>query len=133
MPDPTGNHTALFERLSQSAFRAKFMLSAADISYMHTKGSATIGRHAADFIATRIAPAQPKNDGKQTPLRGHPVFIAQHGTATCCRGCIAKWHGIEKGREMSAGEQRYLVEIILAWLDLSLASVTGHKNKNLHA
>ncbi len=29
--------------------------------------------------------AEPRNDGKQTPFRGHPVFTAQHATATCCR------------------------------------------------
>ncbi len=122
MPEPPSPHQALFKRLAQSAFRAKFKLAPSDMSYIQTKGRETIGRHAADFIASRIAPAQPKNDGKQTPLRGHPVFIAQHATATCCRGCIAKWHGIEKGRELSTGEQRYLVDIILAWLDLSCTS-----------
>jgi exodeoxyribonuclease V alpha subunit len=117
---PAG-HGDLFARLAESAFRSKFKLSAKDHAYIASKGMATIEKHAADFIAFRIAPAQPRNDGRQTPLRGHPVFVAQHATATCCRGCIAKWHGIAKGGQLSAEEQRYLVEIILAWLDLSLA------------
>ena len=43
-------------------------------------------------IIKRIAPKEPLNDGKQTPMKGHPVFIAQHATATCCRECTRKWH-----------------------------------------
>lgn len=56
--------------------------------YCLDKGPEIIDRHAADFIRQRLAPAAPINDGKQTPMRGHPVFIAQHATATCCRGCL---------------------------------------------
>jgi len=111
-------HAGLFRRLAQSSFRSKFKLSQADSAYIAAKGIETIKSHAADFIAGRIAPAQPRNDGKQTPMRGHPVFKAQHATATCCRGCIAKWHGITKGRELSAEEQRYLVTIIIAWIEM---------------
>ena len=72
--------------------------------------------HAQDFIAKRLAPANLPNDGKQTPMRGHPVFIAQHATATCCRGCLFKWHKIAKGKNLSEAEQDDVVEIILAWL-----------------
>jgi hypothetical protein len=36
-------------------------------------------------------------------MRGHPVFIAQHATATCCRGCLAKWHDIPAGRALTTG------------------------------
>lgn len=122
MDKPTGKHAALFARLAKSAFRSKFRLSAADIAYIQAKGRATIEKHAVEFIASRIAPAHPRNDGKQTPLRGHPVFIAQHATAICCRGCIAKWHGMAQGEELSEEQQRYLVDILLAWQDLSLSS-----------
>ena len=111
-------HADLFRRLSRSSFRSKFKLTQADTAYLEAKGPETIKNHAADFINSRIAPAVPRNDGKQTPMRGHPVFKAQHATATCCRGCIAKWHGIAQGRELSAEEQRYLVTIIIAWIDL---------------
>jgi hypothetical protein len=113
-------HEALFARLSQSAFRSKFKLGPAERAYSKAKGFATIAQHAADFIAQRLAPAEPNNDGKQTPLRGHPVFIAQHATATCCRSCVAKWHGMAPGRELTPEEQRYLIEIILAWLKRQL-------------
>src|SRR3546814_7102519 len=58
------------------------------------------------IVEKRLAPAEPVNDGKQTPMRGHPVLIAQHATATCCRSCLAKWHGIPAGRLLDAAEQR---------------------------
>ena len=51
------DHTALFERLAQSAFRSKFKLSAKDKAYIQEKGVATIRSHAADFVAKRLAPA----------------------------------------------------------------------------
>ena len=79
-------------RLQRSAFRAKFHLSEQDRQYIADKGMETIQRHAADFIRTRLAPASIPNDGKQTPMRGHPVFIAQHACACCCRGCLHKWY-----------------------------------------
>ena len=72
--------------------------------------------HAADFVMKRLAAANPLNDGKQTPWKGHPVFLAQHATATCCRGCLEKWHGIEKGRELTPEEKQHIVEAIKMWL-----------------
>ncbi len=68
--------------------------------------------HACDFVSMRLAPADPPNDGRQTPMRGHPVFVAQHATATCCRGCLEKWHRISKGSGLSREEQAYVVEVI---------------------
>ena len=93
------NHT--LDSLKKSKFRSKFKLSRKDRVYIDTKGLETIRDHAYQFINSRVAPDFPKNDGKQTPMRGHPVFIAQHATATCCRGCISKWHSIEKGRALN--------------------------------
>ena len=72
--------------------------------------------HACDFIRDRVAPADPVNDGKQTPMRGHPVFIAQHATATCCSECIEKWHKFPKGRELTKSEQEYFVSVIIEWI-----------------
>ena len=106
----------LFERLAKSEFRSKFKLKAADKEYILKKGMETIERHAKDFIEKRVAPAEIMNDGKQTPMRGHPVFIAQHATACCCRGCIEKWHHFPKGRELTAAEQEYLVSVIMTWI-----------------
>ena len=108
---------SLFARLAQSKFRSSFHLKANDRAYVREKGMETIRSHACDFIRTRLAPARPENDGKQTPMRGHPVFLAQHATATCCRGCLEKWYRIPQGRELTEEEQRYLVdEVILKWI-----------------
>jgi len=107
----------LEERLARSAFRSRFRLGPAERAYADQKGRAVILRHAGDFVATRLAPAAPKNDGRQTPMRGHPVFIAQHATATCCRGCLAKWHGLPAGRALSEEEQARLVAVIMGWID----------------
>ena len=103
--------------LNKSKFGSKFKLTQKDRDYIATKGLETIREHAYSFIDSRIAPADPKNDGKQTPMRGHPVFTAQHATATCCRGCISKWHGIEKGRALNEPEVDYTVALIMGWID----------------
>ena len=107
---------ALFARLATSEFRRRFRLKAEDIAYIERKGMKTIRRYAADFVRTRLAPAVIPNDGRQTPMRGHPVFIVQHATACCCRKCLEKWHRIPAGRELSAAEQRYVVAVLMAWI-----------------
>lgn len=106
----------LWKRLSQSKFRSSFTLKANDKHYVMEKGMDTVRSHAADFIRDRLAPAEPKNDGKQTPMRGHPVFVAQHATGTCCRSCLEKWHHIPKGRKMTETEQNYVVDVIMEWI-----------------
>lgn len=106
----------VFARLSRSSFRAKFSLSDADRHYLEQRGRDKIIQHARDFVARRLAPAAPPNDGRQTPWRGHPVFVAQHATATCCRSCLAKWHGIEAGRPLTQEEQAHAVSAIMRWL-----------------
>ncbi len=106
----------ILNRLAKSKFRSRFKLGAKELEYIKDKGLDTIHSHACDFIRDRIAPSEPANDGKQTPMRGHPVFIAQHATATCCRGCIEKWHKFPKGRELTKFEQEYLVSVIMEWI-----------------
>ena len=112
------NHT--LNSLKKSKFRSKFSLTQKDRDYITGKGLETIKEHAFQFVNSRVAPAYPKNDGKQTPMRGHPVFIAQHATATCCRGCISKWHGIKKGRALDESEIDYVVAMIMGWIDRRL-------------
>ena len=106
----------ILERLSKSDFRRKFCLKDADRAYILSKGFDVIKAHAHDFIAKRIAPSVIKNDGKQTPMKGHPVFIAQHATATCCRVCINKWHKFPQNCELSSYQQDYLVGLIMEWI-----------------
>ncbi len=106
----------VLDKLEKSKFRSKFKLRAKELDYIKEKGLDKIYSHACDFIRDRVAPAEPINDGKQTPMRGHPVFIAQHATAVCCRNCIEKWHKIPKGRELTQQEQEYLVSVIMEWI-----------------
>ncbi len=106
----------LFERLSCSGFRAGFSLSDKDRDYVREKGMDTIRSHAEDFVEKRLAPKEIANDGKQTPMRGHPVFPAQHATACCCRSCLEKWHGIPQGRELTKDEQSYIVSVLMEWI-----------------
>ena len=103
--------------LSKSKFRSKFKLTQKDRDYIAAKGLETIKDHAYQFIISRVTPDFPKNDGKQTPMRGHPVFIAQHATATCCRGCISKWHRIERGLTLNDTEIDYIVALIMGWIE----------------
>ena len=84
-----------------SKFRSSFHLRKYMISYINEKGFRKIKEHAYDFITKRLAPKDIPNDGKQTPMKGHPVFIAQHACACCCRGCLEKWHKIPKDRDLT--------------------------------
>ena len=106
----------IFDKLAKSKFRSRFKLRTKDLEYIKSKGLDKIQSHACDFIRARIAPAKIPNDGKQTPMRGHPVFIAQHATATCCRGCIEKWHHYPKEVELTQTQQEYLVSVIMEWI-----------------
>jgi hypothetical protein len=107
---------SVFARLEQSAFRRRFRLGDKDRRYLEDRGLPTVLNHAEDLIGKRLAPADPPNDGRQTPWRGHPVFVAQHATGTCCRSCLAKWHGIPAGRELDREERRHVVKAIGRWL-----------------
>lgn len=108
--------TVLFKRLSQSKFRSNIALNDKDYSYLKLKGNSIIAKHAAEFISQRLSQADPANDGKQTPWKGHPVFTAQHATATCCRSCLLKWHNIPKHIELTSSQQGYIVDVIMCWL-----------------
>ena len=115
----------LFAALATSDFRRRFRLGAVEERYLGEKGIEVINHHARNFIQERLAPAHPKNDGRQTPMRGHPVFVAQHATATCCRSCLKKWHGIEKGVDLSPGEIEYVVRVLTTWIERQCHSENG--------
>lgn len=106
----------LFSKLAKSKFRSRFKLGKKEREYLQDKGFSVIELHARDFVKERLAPALPKNDGKQTPMKNHPVFIAQHATATCCRKCLEKWHRIEMGKELTKQHVDYIVLVIMYWL-----------------
>lgn len=104
-------------KLQKSKFRSGFHLDEKNIKYIDEKGLDVIRSHAADFVAKRLAPAEIPNDGKQTPMRGHPVFVAQHACACCCRGCLNKWYRVPQGRELTESEQRRIVNLLMAWIE----------------
>ena len=110
----------ILDRLANSKFRSRFKLRVKKLEYIKDKGFDTIYIHACYFIRDRVAPAGPINDGKQTPMHRHPVFIAQHATATCCRGCIEKWHNFPQHRKLPKTEQEYLVSVIMEWINLQV-------------
>lgn len=110
------DHDKLFAALGRSAFRARFRLASRERDYLRARGMDTVMEHAAAFVETRLAPAHPANDGRQTPMRNHPVFIAQHATATCCRGCLEKWHRIPRGRALDDAERAHVLAVLRRWL-----------------
>ena len=110
------------DAIARHPFRTKFHLRGRDRATAELRGPATMRLHARDLIARRLAPAEPRNDGKQTPYRGHPVFVAQHATATCCRSCLERSHQIAKGRELSREEVGYVVDVICRWIEREVAS-----------
>lgn len=104
------------EKLSKSKFRSSFHLKQKEIDYINKKGLEEIKKQTYEIINKRLKPEIIKNDGKQTPMKNHPVFIAEHATATCCRGCLEKWHHIKKNKELTDHEIDFIVELIMEWI-----------------
>lgn len=108
------------KKLKTSKFRNSFHLKEKEIEYIKEKGMETVKRHAIDFINTKLAPANPLNDGKQTPMKNHPVFIAMHACACCCRSCLYKWHHIPKNKELTDKEKEYILNLLITWIEKEL-------------
>ena len=104
------------EKLSRSKFRSSFHLTQKEKQYIEQKGMDVVRAHARDFVQQRLAPAEPENDGKQTPMHGHPAFKAMHATACCCRGCLNKWYHVPLHRELTESEQERIVNLMMAWI-----------------
>ena len=105
------------KKLNKSSFRSSFHLSEKDKAYVREKGIKAVRHHAEDFVRLRLSPAEIPNDGKQTPMRGHPVFKAQHACACCCRGCLYKWYKVKRGMALSAVQQQKIVDLLMAWIE----------------
>ncbi|MBK7722166.1 MAG: DUF4186 domain-containing protein [Austwickia sp.] len=112
-------------RIGQHPFRARFRLGSRDRAMVDLRGMSTLRRHAHQIIEQRLAPAEPGNDGRQTPYRGHPVFVAQHATASCCRTCLQRWHGNPAGHALDDAERAYVVEAICRWIASQYAPTCG--------
>jgi len=105
------------DKLERSKFRSSFHLTKKEKQYLEDKGMETVRRHAADFVKMKLAPAEPLNDGKQTPMHGHPAFKAMHATACCCRSCLNKWYRVPMHRELTESEQERIVNLLMAWIE----------------
>src|SRR5215213_6246556 len=119
----------VLDNLQHSEFRRNISLRKKESDYLNQKGLEIILKHAADFIEKRLAPAEPANDGKQTPTGHHPAFVAQHATATCCRGCLAKWHDVNRGAALTDEQQAHVIAVLERWLraELALPSRAGRR------
>lgn len=108
----------LLESLAKTKFRGSFHLNSNMKLYVKEKGLEKIEKDALFFVNNRLKDKNPKNDGKQTPMKQvHPVFIAQHATGTCCRSCLERIHHIEKGKELKEQEVNYVVKVIMSWIE----------------
>lgn len=103
--------------LSKSKFRMSFHLRKYMYEYIDEMGLEKIESHAEDFINKRLKVYDISKDGKQTPTKGHPVFIAQHATACCCRGCLNKWHNIPKDRDLTDKEINFIKALLMTWIE----------------
>ena len=111
---------ARIDAIGRHPFRARFRLRGRERAIVQLRGMGAVRGHAEELFARRVAPARPHRDGRQTPYRGHPVFVAQHATATCCRTCLERWHEIPKGRDLEPHEQAYAVDVICRWIEREL-------------
>jgi hypothetical protein len=105
-----------FRRLARSSFRRKFHLQGKEAAYLQMWGLPHVLKQADELVRKRLAPAVIPNDGRQTPWRNHPVFVAQHATATCCRGCLEKVHEIPRGHALTPDEMSYVLRVLERWL-----------------
>lgn len=110
------------KKLESSPFRKRFSLDAADREYINRVGMEKIRLHAADFVALKLAPAEPANDGRQTPMRGHAIFKAMHACAMCCRTCLNKWWHVPQHCPLDAVQQEKIVNFLMAWVEKQLKS-----------
>ncbi|MCR5783546.1 MAG: DUF4186 domain-containing protein [Clostridia bacterium] len=120
------------EKLARSKFRSSFHLTAAERAYCTEKGMDTIRRHAADFVQQKLAPVLPENDGKQTPMRGHPAFNAMHATACCCRGCLNKWYRVPVGVLLTEAQRENIVALTTAWIEAELKTTRDEETAEQH-
>ena len=117
------------DKLERSRFRSSFHLTKKERLYLEEKGMAVMRSHAEDFVRQKLAPSDPINDGKQTPMHGHPVFKAMHATACCCRGCLNKWYRVPLHRELTESEQNRIVNLLMAWLERNAR--VGHADNSV--
>ena len=109
--------TSIRSKLDKDGRSAKFTLGDAEVEYIQSRGIDILRLHATDFIQKRIAPAEPKNDGHQTPTKGHPVFIAQHACGCNDRNAVETFFSLKKGKQLSGKEVTLIVDVLISWMN----------------
>jgi hypothetical protein len=99
------------------------------IEHAKKKGMLALLENVPKRLLQSIGKAQPFRDGTQTPFEGRAVYYAQHATATCCRKCVEEWHGIPRGRELTAEEIQYLGQLVVRYLDGRLKDIPQEGTK----
>ena len=107
----------MLENLKKSKFRSGFHLRKYMFSYIDEKGMDVVRSHAAQFVNQKLSVYNPKTDGRQTPMKNHPVFIAMHACACCCRGCLEKWYHIPRERNLTEVEKERIINLLMTWLE----------------
>jgi hypothetical protein len=107
-------------KLSRSKFRGRFKLDLEMRNMINENGIEAMRVFVQERVKNFLAPMIPLNDGHQTPLRGHPVFIAQHATATCCRTCLNHWWRVKKGVALDQTQQEKCVNLIMTWIEMQM-------------
>lgn len=118
-----GEWSKLLEKVAESDYRAEIDLGPEDMDYVNSRGFDMMVRHAHDFVERRLGPARPRNEGKQTPLKGHPLFLAQHATGADSRAALSEYHGIAEGKKLSRQQMDYVTDVVLRWLEERLAAL----------
>ena len=119
--DPLYAAPELLRRLRASSKHRRVHLGPREYALAERKGIETLKAEARKIVLTRISELRGVSDGRQTPMRGHPVFLAQHATGICCRDCVLEWHGIPKRGVMSAKQLNHLHSVLAAWLETTMA------------
>jgi len=104
-------------RLKNSKFRRNFHLPEYEKKKLRENGLLWAKEQAYELITKKL---HGPNDGRQTPKIGHPVFIAMHATACCCRKCLFRWHRIPPYKPLDEKEIAYITELIFRWIKKEL-------------
>jgi len=92
----------------------------------HKKGIQQLRADAEKRITKYVGPASKDifRDGTQTPFSGNIIYYAQHATATCCRKCAEEWHGIDRNRPLTEDEIKYMVDLIILYIEKRTPELT---------
>ncbi|RZJ48871.1 MAG: DUF4186 family protein [Chryseobacterium sp.] len=106
-----------FEELQNELIRKVFWsmpIKDSDKQKALKKGIDAIKNDTIKRLTKYIGIPNPFRDGI-TPYEGNIIHYGQHATGSCCRTCIEFWHGIPKGRSLTANEVSYLSNLISAY------------------